>query len=134
MWQKSNETDFIFTKVFYFYFFSNINVIPFKVVPFGGYKPMETLFPVFGSSAGSLQPVGSSAYPLYSFGCFLKSRNDVLWGQFKFRNKDDLPSVKKKKSALIWSWIRSFELSLVEKSLQRASPYFPLGLRIVFKN
>ena len=39
----SNETDFLFTK---FLFFSNINVIPFKIVPLGSYTPMETLFPL----------------------------------------------------------------------------------------
>ena len=44
MWQKTNETDYLFTKVFIF--FSNINVIPFKIVPLGSYTPMETLFPL----------------------------------------------------------------------------------------
>ena len=44
VWQKSNETDFfIYQK---FLFFSNINVIPFKIVPLGSYTPMETLFPL----------------------------------------------------------------------------------------
>ena len=42
VWQKSNETDFLFTKVFFF----NINVIPFQIVPLGSYTPMETLFPL----------------------------------------------------------------------------------------
>ena len=37
--QKSNETDFLFTKVF-------MNVILFKIVPSGSYTPMETLFPL----------------------------------------------------------------------------------------
>ena len=35
--------------IFYFpkfLFFSNINVIPFKIVPLGSYTPMETLFPL----------------------------------------------------------------------------------------
>ena len=41
VWQKSNETDFLFTKVFVFL---NINDIPFKIVPLGTYTPMETLF------------------------------------------------------------------------------------------
>ena len=31
----------------------------------------------FGSTAGSLQPVWSSACPLHSVGCFLKSRNNI---------------------------------------------------------
>ena len=39
----SNETNFLFTKVF---IFSNINVIPFKIVPLGCYTPVETLFPL----------------------------------------------------------------------------------------
>ena len=43
VWQESNETDFLFTKVF---IFSNINLIPFKIVPLGSYTPMETLFPL----------------------------------------------------------------------------------------
>jgi hypothetical protein len=42
VWQKINETHFLFTKVF---IFSNINVIPFKIVPLGSYTPMET-FPL----------------------------------------------------------------------------------------
>jgi hypothetical protein len=42
VWQKSNESDFLFTKVL---LFSNINVLPFKIVPFGSYTPMET-FPL----------------------------------------------------------------------------------------
>ena len=36
----------------------------------------------FGSRAGSIQPVWSSACPSHSFRCYLKSRNDVLWGYF----------------------------------------------------
>ena len=38
----SNETDFLFTKVF----FLKINVTPFNIVPLGSYTPMETLFPL----------------------------------------------------------------------------------------
>ena len=37
------------TLIFYipkFVFLSNINVIPFKIVPLGSYTPMETLFPL----------------------------------------------------------------------------------------
>jgi hypothetical protein len=36
-------------QIFYlpkFLFFSNINVVPFKIVPLGSYTPMETLFPL----------------------------------------------------------------------------------------
>ena len=39
----SNETDFYLPK---FLFFSNINDIPFKIIPLGSYTPMETLFPL----------------------------------------------------------------------------------------
>ena len=39
MWQKINETDFVF------YFFQT-NVIPLKIVLLGSYTPMETLFPL----------------------------------------------------------------------------------------
>ena len=39
----SNEIDFLFTKGF---IFSNIHVIPFKIVPLGSYTPMEILFPI----------------------------------------------------------------------------------------
>jgi hypothetical protein len=39
----SNETDFLFSKVF---IFSDINVIPFKILPLGSYTPMEILFPL----------------------------------------------------------------------------------------
>ena len=43
VWKKSNETDLLFTKVF---IFSNINVVPIKIVPLGSYTPMDT-FPLF---------------------------------------------------------------------------------------
>ena len=38
VWQKSNETNFLF--------FSNFNVIPFKIAPLGSYTPIEMLFPL----------------------------------------------------------------------------------------
>ena len=44
VWQKSNATDFFIYQSFYF--FSIINVIPFKIISFGRYTPMETLFPL----------------------------------------------------------------------------------------
>ena len=44
VWQKSNETEFLFTK--FLFIFSNINVISFKIVPLGSYTSMETLFPL----------------------------------------------------------------------------------------
>ena len=40
-------SDFLFTKVL---FLSNINVIPFKIVPLGNYTLMETLFPLLVSA------------------------------------------------------------------------------------
>jgi hypothetical protein len=42
VWQKSNETDFLFNKVF----ISNINLISIKIVPLGSHTPMEMLFPL----------------------------------------------------------------------------------------
>ena len=76
VWQKSNETYFLFTKLF---ILSNNNVIPFKIVPLGCYTLMEMFL---GCSAWSLQPIWSAACLLYSFGCFQKSRNDDLWRHF----------------------------------------------------
>ena len=46
-------------------FFSNINVIPFKIVPLGSYTPMETLFPLLVAALGSLQPAWSLTCPLH---------------------------------------------------------------------
>ena len=43
--------------------------------------------PTFGSSAGSFKPLWSSVCPLHSFGCLLKSRNDVLWGSLGRRTR-----------------------------------------------
>ena len=40
----NNETDFFYSPKFNF--FSNVNDIPFKIVPLGSYTPMETLFPL----------------------------------------------------------------------------------------
>jgi hypothetical protein len=64
VWQKSNETDFVFTKVF---IFSNINVIPFKIVPLGSYTPMET-FPVLVAALEVFNWYDLQAGPLHSFG------------------------------------------------------------------
>ena len=33
-----------------FLFFSNINVIPFKIIPLGSYAPTETLFPLLAAA------------------------------------------------------------------------------------
>ena len=41
---KSNETYFLFFKVLIF--FSNINTIPFKIVPLDSHTQMKTLFPL----------------------------------------------------------------------------------------
>jgi len=42
----SSKTDFFIYQSFYSFFFSNVNVISFKIVPLGSYTPMETLFPL----------------------------------------------------------------------------------------
>ena len=42
MWQKSNETDFLFTKVFIFF---KHQCYPLKIGPLGSYTPME-MFPL----------------------------------------------------------------------------------------
>ena len=68
VWHKSNATDF---------FFSNLIVVPLQNSSLGQLHTNGDV-PIFGSSAGSLQPVLPSACQLHSFGCFLKSRNDVL--------------------------------------------------------
>ena len=58
---------FLITKVF---IFSNINVIPFKTVPLGSYTPMLLL-------VAALQ-VLDRYRSIHSFGCFIKSLNDIL--------------------------------------------------------
>ena len=64
VWQKSNETDFLFTKVL---IFLNINVILFEIVPLGSYTPMEILFPLL-----------VAALDIFNQYDLQKSRNDVL--------------------------------------------------------
>ena len=44
VWQKSNENDFLLTKIL---FFLQIKVIPFKIVPLGSDTATEVLFPLF---------------------------------------------------------------------------------------
>ena len=39
-----------------FLFYSNINVIPFKIVLLGSYTPMETLFPLLVAALGVFNP------------------------------------------------------------------------------
>ena len=69
---QSNETHFLFTKVFIFfkdqcYLFQN---------NFLGRLHTDGDVPTYGSSAVSLQPEWPSAYSLHSFGCsLLKSQN-----------------------------------------------------------
>ena len=65
MWQKSNETDFLFTEVFIFF---KRQCYPFQNSSLGQLHTDGDVVPTFVSSAGSLQPVWSSAYPLYA--CF----------------------------------------------------------------
>ena len=73
--EKSNETDFLFTKGFIFF---KHQCHPLQNSSLWQLHTDGEVVPTFGSNAGSLQPVWSSACPLHSFGCFLKSRNDVL--------------------------------------------------------
>ena len=63
MWQKSNETDFLFTKVFIFF---KHQCWPLQNSSLGQLHIDGDDVPTFGSSAGSLQPVWSSACPLHS--------------------------------------------------------------------
>jgi hypothetical protein len=81
MLQKSNETDFLFTKVVIYF---NHQCYPLQNSSLGQLHSNEGVVPTFGSSAGNLQPVWSSACPIYSPGCFLNSSKDV----FKFRKKE----------------------------------------------
>ena len=76
VWQKSNETDFLFTEVFIFF---KRQCYPFQNSSLGQLHTDGDVVPTFVSSVGSLQPVRSSACPLHSFGGFQKYRNDVLW-------------------------------------------------------
>ena len=66
VWQKRNETDFLFTKVFYFF--------KHQCYPLQN-SSLEQLHtdgdvPTFDSSAGSLQPVWFPACPLHSLDVF----------------------------------------------------------------
>ena len=79
VWQKSKETYFWFTKVF-IYFKHQCYLLQNSSL--GQLHTDRDVFPAFGSSAGNLQPVWSSACLLHSFGCFLKSWNDIIWGHF----------------------------------------------------
>ena len=91
MWQKSNETNFLFTKVFIFF---KHQCYPLQN-SYLGQLHTEGDVPTFGSSAGSLQPVWVSACPLYSLGCFLQSQNDDLsitsfvnWNSSNYRRNE----------------------------------------------
>ena len=84
MWRKSNETNFLFTKILIFFKHQ------YYQLQNSSLRRLHTDgddVPPFGRSAGSLLPVWSSACPLNSFGCFLKSRNRSFEGVFKFRKK-----------------------------------------------
>ena len=83
VWQKSDETDFLFTKVF---IFSNINVHPLQNRSFGQPHTDGDVVPKFSGSAGGLQPVWYSACPLYSCGYSLKSFEEI----FKIRKKENV--------------------------------------------
>ena len=58
----SNETDFLFTKVLIFFKNQNSSL--------GQLHIDEDIVPTFASSAGSLQPIWSSACPLHSLDVF----------------------------------------------------------------
>ena len=58
VWQKSIETDFLFTKVFIFF--------KYQCSPLGQLHTDGDVVPTFDSSAGSFQPLRSSACPLLS--------------------------------------------------------------------
>lgn len=66
---KNNETVFYLPKIL---FFANINVIPFKEVPWSSFKPMEMFLPLLVAA------LEVSNRPLHFFGRFLKYRKDVL--------------------------------------------------------
>ena len=69
VWQKSDETDFYLPKCL---FFSNINLYPLQNSSLEQLHTNGDVVPTFGSSAGSLKSVWSSACQLHSFGRFLK--------------------------------------------------------------
>ena len=56
----------------FFYFFKH-RCYPLQNSSLGQLHTNGDIVLTFGSSSGSLQQVWSSAYPLHSFGCFLKS-------------------------------------------------------------
>ena len=116
----SNEPDFLFTKVF---IFSNINVIPFKIVPLGSYAPIETLFPLLLAALEVFNWYGLQRVRYTLLDVLYSPEMTSFEDIFKFRKMEDLASVKKQ-TALILSSIWSFELSLVEESSQCVSPHF----------
>lgn len=80
VWQKSNETDFSFTKILFFF--------KHECYPLQNsfLRQLHTDGEV-GSSTGNLQPVWSSTCPLHSLGYCLNSQNDVLEDIFQFTKK-----------------------------------------------
>ena len=73
VWQESNKTDSLLTKVF---IFSKIKVISFKIVPLGSYTPMET-FPLLVAALEVFNQYGLQ-HVHYTPLDVLKSRNDIL--------------------------------------------------------
>ena len=63
MWQKTNETDFLITKVFTLF---KHQCYPLQNSSLGQLHTNGDNIPTFGSSAGSLQLVWSSAYLVQS--------------------------------------------------------------------
>ena len=128
VWQKSNETDFLLTKVFIFF---NHQCYLLQNSSLGQLHTDGDVVSTFGSSAGS-QPVWPSTCSLHSFGYFLKSRNDSL----SWRNKfcvDDSSSVKKTNQH--WFDLRFDHWSFLWSRRARSVPLLTLslGLRIVLK-
>ena len=109
------------------FFFLNINVIPFKIVPLGSYTPLETLFPLLVAALEVFKQYGLRHVHHTSHGHLYKNLVDSL----KFC-VDDSPSVKKTNQH--WFDLR-FAYSIFLWSTRAHSVLLlTLPLRIVLKN
>ena len=95
MWQKSNKTDYLFTKVFIFF---KHQCYPLQNSSLGQLHTDVDVVTTFGSSAGSIQPVWSSVCPLHSYQCFESPKMTSFGHIFTFKKK------KRVTGAGIW-WI-----------------------------
>ena len=70
--KKSNESEFLITKVFIIFFFKH-QCYPFKIVPMGSYTPIiyRDVVPTFGSSE---QPLNSSTGMVFSMSVTLSTK------------------------------------------------------------